>query len=401
MYILLLQTFHKHATMIPFCPRDMDLNLLRPIRSKLARRSKEEISVRGTKFDRNERKNLGLNRKKRELFNRATKLTTHFIRQKKPYSAVTVAVERLTSEQYEEDDFSGIPDLVESISLQATGPAEAARSIRKKLKYGNVHRQLRALTILDGLIQNAGPRFQRAFADEMLLERLRVCGTSDLSDPLVRDKCKVLFRSWAAEYKNTRGLERIAALYKVFKLIFQTLHPLTITQELPRRKQVVTQDKSKVLRETEQNPFEDDEDEVPPPAPAPAPTHSRNTSLSQGQSSRNSGSFFSPSAPVTASKKVAKKDKDKKSGKKKHKPFNLEAEKETMKNCIAESSVASTNLLNALRLINREKEQISENQAAVHHFEFCKLLRRKILRYVSSHHLPLTFLTDQIVRSNM
>jgi len=137
--------------------------------------------------------------------------------QKKPYSAVTVAVERLTSEQFEEDDLSGIPDLVEAIKLQASGPQEAARAIRKKLKYGNVHRQIRALVILDGLIQNAGARFQRTFADEMLLERLRVCGTSDLSDPLVREKCKELFRSWAAEYKNIRGLEQICALYKVIK----------------------------------------------------------------------------------------------------------------------------------------------------------------------------------------
>jgi hypothetical protein len=134
--------------------------------------------------------------------------------QKKPFSAVTVAIERLTSEQFEDDDMSEIPELVEAIKLQATGPTEAARAIRKKLKYGNVHRQLRALTILDGLIQNAGPRFQRTFADEMLLERLRVCGTSDLSDPLVRDKCKALFRSWAVEYKNTRGLEQISGLYK-------------------------------------------------------------------------------------------------------------------------------------------------------------------------------------------
>ena len=138
-----------------------------------------------------------------------------YLLQKKPYSAVTVAVERLTSEQFEEDDFSGIPDLVEAIKLQASGPSEAARAIRKKLKYGNVHRQLRALTILDGLIQNAGDRFQRSVADEMLLERLRVCGTSDLSDPPVKEKCKELFRSWAVEYKNTRGLEQIASLYKV------------------------------------------------------------------------------------------------------------------------------------------------------------------------------------------
>ena len=128
---------------------------------------------------------------------------------------MTVAIERLTSEQYEGDDLSGIPDLVEAIKIQATGPTEAARAIRKKLKYGNVHRQLRALVVLDGLIQNAGSRFQRTFVDEPLLERLRVCGTSDLSDPDVKKKCKELFGAWSVEYKKTPGLERIAGLYKV------------------------------------------------------------------------------------------------------------------------------------------------------------------------------------------
>jgi len=56
-----------------------------------------------------------------------------------------------------------------------------------------------------------------------------------------------------------------------------------------------------------------------------------------------------------------------------------------MKSCIAEASVASINLLNALRLINRETERISDNQAAVQQFDACKLLRRKILRYI--HHV--------------
>jgi hypothetical protein len=149
---------------------------------------------------------------------------------------VTVAVDRLTSETYEEEDLSGIPDLVEVIKLQASGPAEAARAIRKKLKYGNVHRQIRALVLLDGLIQNAGPRFQRTFADEPLLERLRVCGTSDLSDPEVRKKCSELFRGWAAEYKNTPGLERVAALYKVSKqqtgsLCFRPLRRMWLTSK--------------------------------------------------------------------------------------------------------------------------------------------------------------------------
>ena len=53
--------------------------------------------------------------------------------QKKPYTAITVQIERLTSEQFEEDDLSGIYDLVEVIRIQPSGPTETARAIRKKL----------------------------------------------------------------------------------------------------------------------------------------------------------------------------------------------------------------------------------------------------------------------------
>jgi LAS seventeen-binding protein 5 len=127
---------------------------------------------------------------------------------------VTVTIENLTGEGYDEDDFSGIPELVEVIKLQASGPTEAARALRKKLKYGSPHRQIRALVILDGLLQNAGPRFQRTFVDEPLLERLRVCGTSNLSDPDVRKKCVELFRGWSA-YAKTPGLQKISQLHKV------------------------------------------------------------------------------------------------------------------------------------------------------------------------------------------
>ncbi|KAK3316065.1 hypothetical protein B0H66DRAFT_276250 [Apodospora peruviana] len=289
--------------------------------------------------------------------------------QKKPYTAVTVTVERLTSEAIPENDLSGIPDLVEVVNLQDSGPSEFARAIRKKLKYGNLHRQLRALTLLDGLIQNAGPRFQRTFADEPLLERLRFCGTADLSDPEVKKKCAELFRSWASEYKNVRGMERVASLYK----------------ELPKRKHIVTQEKSKVLKETE-NPFGDDEDEEQPPANQAGPA----SSSSAQSHSRKSSALSGPQITGTiqsfsyTSKDKKKKDKEKKSNKK-HKPFNLEAEKEQMKAHIAEASIASINLMNTLQSINREKERISENQTALERFEACKQLRRKILRYI--HHV--------------
>ncbi|KAM3530619.1 hypothetical protein NHJ13051_001283 [Beauveria bassiana] len=295
--------------------------------------------------------------------------------QSKPYSAVTATIENLTAESFAEDDLSGIVELIEAIELQASGPTEAARAIRKKLKYGNVHRQVRALALLDGLIQNAGPRFRRTFADEPLLERLRVCGSSDLTDAAVRSKCRELFREWA-QYAKTPGLERIARLHK----------------ELPKRKVGVTQQRSKVIRETEENPFGDDEEEEATRRAADAATTTTSiaTSSSAGASHKSSRSTSLPSSGSGSTglfSSLTKDSSSKKHSKKggKRKPFNLEAEKEQMKTVIAESSIASINLLNALQSINREKERISANPTAVQRFEICKQLRRRVLRYI--HHV--------------
>ncbi|KAH0545209.1 hypothetical protein FGG08_000663 [Glutinoglossum americanum] len=284
--------------------------------------------------------------------------------QKKPYTAITVQIERLTGEQYEENDIGGIVDLIEVIRLQDSGPTEAARAIRKKLKYGNVHRQLRALAILDGLIQNAGPRFQRTFADEPLLERLRVAATDPVSDPDVRAKCKVLFGQWSVAYKNTSGMGGVAALYK----------------QLPQRKRPTQQQQSKVLKETA-----DDTSETPrlghivSVASGDGPARFLNSSSSPTSSSSRPISL-SAGPNLTGSSKKSKNKKDKN----KAKPFNLEKEKPQLLQTLASASVASTNLLNALKLINRENERVSENAEVMKRFETCKTLRRQILRYIQN-----------------
>ncbi|PGH17403.1 hypothetical protein AJ80_04859 [Polytolypa hystricis UAMH7299] len=274
---------------------------------------------------------------------------------KKPYSAITVQIERLTSEQYEVEDWSGIVDLVEVIRLQASGPSEASRALRKKLKYGNVHRQLRALTVLDFLIQNAGERFLRDFGDESLLERLRVAATDPVSDPEVKDKCRQLFGQWAASYSGTPGMNRITSLYK----------------QLPKRKKPMKQQQSKVLRETE--------------AP-PDPTLGHTVSVSSGSGPStllSSPKSSKPPARLSAvpnlTSSSSKKSKDKS---RRGKPFNMEKEKPEMLQTIAAASVASTNLMNALKLINRENQRISDDPDAMSQFEQCKDLRRQILRYI-------------------
>ncbi|KAH0565494.1 hypothetical protein GP486_001119 [Trichoglossum hirsutum] len=286
--------------------------------------------------------------------------------QKKPYTAVTVQIERLTSEQYEENDIGGIVELIEVIRIQERGPTEAARAIRKKLKYGSVHRQLRALAILDGLIQNAGPHFQRNFADEPLLERLRVAATDPVSDPDVRAKCKVLFGQWSVAYKNTPGMGGVAALYK----------------QLPQRKKQTQQQQSKVLKETAADTSESARlGHTVSVSSGDGPLRSLNTPASPTSSSSRSLSL-SESPDLMGSSKL-KSSKNKKE-KYKVKPFNLEKEKPQLLQTLASASVASTNLLNALKLINRESERVSENTEVMKRFETCKALRRQVLRYIQN-----------------
>ncbi|KAF4547635.1 VHS domain-containing protein 2 [Elsinoe fawcettii] len=270
----------------------------------------------------------------------------------KPYTAVSVQIDRMTGEQYEEDDISGLIDLIEVIRIQASGPTEAARAIRKKLKYGSPHRQLRALVILDGLIQNAGSRFQKTFADGPLLERLRIMARDDTVDPAVRQKCNLLFRQWAVAYKDTAGLSSVAQLHK----------------ELPQAKRR-PQRQTKSLRETELP----SEDERPPPK-----THARN--VSGGASGSSSSPKAKPPQDLNLGPLLGTSSKSSKKNKKM--TFNVEREKPQIMQTIAQSTIASTNLLNALQLINREHERVSDNPDVAQRFEMCKALRRKVLGYI-------------------
>ncbi|KAF3922139.1 hypothetical protein AA313_de0210420 [Arthrobotrys entomopaga] len=286
---------------------------------------------------------------------------------KKPFTAVSVQIEHLTTEQYEENDLSGIPELIEAVRLQDTGPQEAARAIRKKLKYGNIHRQIRALTILDALVENAGKRFQRSFADEPLLERLRIIASDSLTDPDVKKKAQILFAQWANAYKDTPGMAGVASLYK----------------QVPTRPRPRPQPR----------PVSPEDDDTPTPAAstsrASPASPSRNPYASSSSHSRHaSGSksitLDNPStgSPIATFKQP--KDKSSKSSKsgQKRAPFNLEKEKPQMIQNIATASIASTNLKNALKRINREVERVSDNVEVIKKFEECKLLRRQILRYI-------------------
>lgn len=54
-----------------------------------------------------------------------------FFSDEHPYTAVTEYINRMTGEQYGEDDLSGLPDLIEVVKIQTGGSTEASRAIRK------------------------------------------------------------------------------------------------------------------------------------------------------------------------------------------------------------------------------------------------------------------------------
>ena len=149
-------------------------------------------------------------------------------------------------------------------------------------------------------------------------------------------------------------------------------------QELPKKKQVVTQERSKVIRETNENPFGDEEEE----AAVAAQQSSSSLPRAGGRTNEPYKSGGNDAGGKAVSNPKDKKKKDNSKPKPTRKLFNLEAEKEQMKSVIADSSIETTNLTNALHGINRERERVSDNQAAVESFESCKQLRRRILRYV-------------------
>ena len=149
---------------------------------------------------------------------------------------------------------------------------------------------------------------------------------------------------------------------------------VVLHKQLPQRKKPPRQDQSKVIRETEreaeEDPFGNNDYEN-----AASPT-STSSPLQRSPPSASSASGLSQGGLTSF-----RSDKSK-SKKHKHKAFNLEKEKPQLLQVIASSSVASTNLMNALKLINREHKRVGEDPEAIKRFENCKLLRRQILRYI-------------------
>ncbi|RDX51011.1 seryl-tRNA synthetase [Lentinus brumalis] len=273
----------------------------------------------------------------------------------KPHSSITEWVEILTSSTYDGEAYDGIPELVESINIQATGPAEASRAIRKKIKHGNPHQQYRALHLLKAVVENGGHKFQTSFADSQLTDALKHLATDPGTDQKVKKKLASVLAGWHRQFKDDPSMALVAKLYEQCKIArsdrasadrraVENVNAglgLDVDYLMVRRKEEEAakkkkeEEKRKAKEEKERRKREEEE---------------RRRKASQPKTKR--------------------------------KPFNFEQEKPQILTAIASASQAASNLVNAITLVNTKQESLETNERVQECLAKAKQARKQIVRYI-------------------
>ncbi|KIK70762.1 hypothetical protein GYMLUDRAFT_210194 [Collybiopsis luxurians FD-317 M1] len=254
----------------------------------------------------------------------------------KPHSSITDWVDILTANHIAEEAYDGIPELVDSINLQGlTGTGEASRALRKKLKHGGPHQQYRSLVILKALVENCGDKFKSSFADGQLTDALRQIAQDRSADKRVQKKLKLVLVSWHEHFKGDPSMRSVSELYHMCKDVPQTVDPMEV--EASRRRAEKEETKRKLKQEKEEARRKEAEERL------------------QQKQMKN--------RPRRAA-------------------FNFEQEKPKVLGSIVEASQASSNLVNAITLVNPEKESLQTNERVQDCLAKAKLIRKQIVRYI-------------------
>ncbi|CAE6504122.1 unnamed protein product [Rhizoctonia solani] len=273
----------------------------------------------------------------------------------KPHSSITDWIEILSREQYKEDDYDGIPELVESVNLQSGGAAEASRAIRKKLKYGDVHRQLRALTMLKALVENCGPKFQTSFANDQLVDRLKLMSQDPMTDEHVKRKLMSVLASWHRQFKDDPKMHTVSGLYVQCGGGKKSTPGQGTTSPRPHAETLYEQHQRKAEEEAR--------------ARAEKKVKEREAKEEEKRKLKE--------------EKLAAKEREKKArSQPTRRPFVYETEKPKILQAIAEASQASTNLVNAVKRVNREQESVTTNTDVQECLTAAKNVRKQLIRYI-------------------
>ncbi|KAG1784185.1 hypothetical protein EV702DRAFT_957684 [Suillus placidus] len=279
----------------------------------------------------------------------ALKFAVSALNREKPHSSITDWVDILTSPSYSDEAYDGIPELVESIALQPTGTPEASRAIRKKLKHGDSHHQYRALVILNALVDNGPQKFQTTFADGQLIDAIKQLAADPTTDQKVKKKLMAVLASWHAQFKDDPSMSVVAGLFRQYR-------------PADRRSQGYSNNADPLSHgpssDYERKMKEKDEKEL-------AKQRTKREKQEAKQRARK-----------------AEEDARKKKGRSRRAPFDFEVEKPQILTTIANASQASSNLVNAIMLVNGEKESVVSNERVQECLGKARAIRKPIVRYI-------------------
>ncbi|SCZ97800.1 BZ3500_MvSof-1268-A1-R1_Chr7-3g09597 [Microbotryum saponariae] len=308
---------------------------------------------------------------------KAAQFGLSLLQNEKPHSSISALIDILTLDRYDEDDYEGITELVEVTNLQATGPAEASRAIRKKLKYSNVHGQLRALTILKALVENCGTRFQSTFANERLVERIKLIAGDPHTDERVKKKIMATLASWYRQFKDDPRMQLVAGLYascgggKKVRRNSSSLDLLVCARTIHAEGrsvylvQATTRTGATEAYERERKRYEEE---------------------AAARTERKAAEQRAKLERMEAERKAREEAKNK--AKKGYAPktrrpkFDFQAEKPKIMSAVGSGTQAAQALINALQLVNREKESVTTTARVQECLAKAKADRKVVVRYI-------------------
>ncbi|KAG1749779.1 uncharacterized protein EDB91DRAFT_1109627 [Suillus paluster] len=267
----------------------------------------------------------------------ALKFAVSALNRDKPHSSITDWVDILTSPSYK------------SIALQPTGTSEASRAIRKKLKHGDAHHQYRALVILKALVDNGPQKFQATFADGQLTDAIKQLAADPTTDQKVKKKLIAVLASWNSQFKDDPSMSVVSGLYRQCRPADRRSQGYSNGAELSHGPSSDYERKMK----------EKDEKEL-------AKQRAKREKEEAKESAR----------------KAEEEARRKKKGRSRRAPFNFEVEKPQILTTIANASQASSNLVNAITLVNGEKESVASNVRVQECLEKARAIRKPIVRYI-------------------
>ncbi|KAI5948725.1 hypothetical protein KGF57_005336 [Candida theae] len=319
-------------------------------------------------------------------------------------TAVTIKVNQLVEHKNDELEDAMelyLSDLLGLINVQRqSGATEAARAIRKKIKYGDsVKEQIRALQLLELLVLNSGVKIGPIIArDDKLLDVLKgilnghgKTGSGTSYNPKVGKTVTSMAVGWKSELDGLKGYEYMQGLYKAIPGVKKRSKALSSSNNGGSQRGGGRADENEDGFDDDSDPYGDDH------------ALDDDRSVSDSPQPRVKSPKVPPPRPTTASpysvnnKKTSnKKDrsKNKKSKKKRSKngivyadseygipQINYKLEAPKIRKVLTECNDNSITLNNQLLQLPPDTMPQDDDEIMAT-FQKCKKNRRKVLKYL-------------------